>query len=259
MGQNRTTQRRPPRAVLAPEHRLRHWLREYAKTWPRYGYRRAWSDLRSEGWLVNRKRVQRLWREEGLRVPPYAPKRRRIGNSTVPAKRLRATRLNQVWALDFLFDATADGRPIKALAMCDEMSRESIGGQLGRSITADDVVTMLDAAKAERGVPEFVRFDNGPEFIAAAIRDWCRFSGAGAVYIEPGSPWQNPFVESFIGKARDELFAREVFHSVFEARVLYSDWRDIYNRRRPHSSIGYLAPAVFAAMLASGPPTAPMQ
>lgn len=117
IGQHRTTQRRPPRPLLAPEHQLRHWLREYSKTWPRYGYRRAWADLRQEGWLVNRKRVQRLWREEGLRVSPYAPKRRRIGNSTVPAKRLRAMRMNQVWALDFLFDSTSDGRPIRAAGL----------------------------------------------------------------------------------------------------------------------------------------------
>jgi putative transposase len=238
--------------VLAPEQQLRHWLREYAQTWPRYGYRRAWADARKEGWVVNRKRVQRLWREEGLRVPAAPPKRQRVGSSTVPAHRLRATRINQVWALDFLFDATSDGRPIKALAMCDEWSRESIGRELGRSITAEDVVRILDQAKAVRGAPEHVRMDNGPEFIAEAIRDWCRFSGTGSVYIEPGSPWQNPFVESFNGKARDELFAREVFQTVLEARVLYFDWCDVYNRRRPHSSLGYLTPEAFARMIKTG-------
>ena len=235
--------------MLAPEQQLRWRLREIGKDWPRYGFRTAWALLRQEGWKVNRKRVQRIWREEGLRVPPYAPKRRRVGESTVPAKRLRAERPNHVWALDFLFDATSDRRPIKVLTMCDEFTRESIGRRLGRSITADDVVAALDEAYRRRGAHQFIRCDNGPELVAVAIKDWCRFADTGTAYIEPGSPWQNPFVESFNGKARDELFAREVFDSVFEARVLYNDWCDAYNRVRPHSSLGYLAPAVFAAAL----------
>ncbi|HUZ89998.1 MAG TPA: IS3 family transposase [Candidatus Acidoferrales bacterium] len=255
IGQHRTTQRRSPRPVLAPEHQLRWRLREISKDWPRYGFRRAWALLRQEGWKVNRKRVQRIWREEDLRVPAYSPKRRRVGVSTVPAKRLRAERPNQVWALDFLFDATSDGRPIKVLTMCDEFTRESIGGRLSRSITADDVVSVLDQARSQRGTPEFIRCDNGPELVAAAIKDWCRFTGTGTAYIEPGSPWQNPFVESFNGKARDELFAREIFDSVFEARVLYADWCDAYNRLRPHSSLGYMSPAVFAAALVNPEPS----
>lgn len=253
IGQSRTTQRRPPRPVLAPEQELRHWLREYAKKEPRHGYRMACGALRLEGRVVNRKRVQRLWREEGLRVPPLQPKRSRVGQSTVRGDRLRATRPNQVWALDFLFDSTADGRPIKAFAMCDELTRENIGRDLKRSIKADDVIKVLDQAKAVRGAPEFIRMDNGPEFIAAAIRDWCKTSGTGTVYIEPGSPWENPFVESFNSRARDELFSREVFHSVMEGRVMYFDWCHRYNTKRPHSSIGYLPPAVFAALLALGP------
>lgn len=255
IGQHRTTQRRPPRPVLAPEQHLRWRLREIGQDWPRYGFRRAWALLRQEGWKVNRKRVQRIWREEGLRVPPCARKRRRVGESTVPAQRLRAERPNHVWALDFLFDATSDGRPIKVLTMCDEFTRESIGRRLGRSITADDVVATLDEARRRRGAPQFIRCDNGPELVAAAITDWCRFAGTGTAYIEPGSPWQNPFVESFNGKARDELFAREIFDSVFEARVLYDDWCDAYNRVRPHSSLGYQAPAVFAAALINPEPS----
>lgn len=254
IGQSRTTQRRPPRPVLAPEQQLRHRLRQISTDWPRYGYRYAHTLLRREGWVVNRKRVQRLWREEGLRVRPYAMKRRRVGASTVPAKRLRAERPNQVWALDFIFDSTSDGRPIKALAVVDEFTRESIGRQLGRSILADDVVRVLDLAKARRGAPEFVRMDNGPEMIAQVIRDWCRLSGTGTVYIEPGSPWENPFVESFNARLRDELFNREVFRSVFEARVLYFDWCEVYNGFRLHSSIGYLAPSMFAALLAGKQP-----
>ncbi|MGH7860752.1 MAG: IS3 family transposase [Candidatus Dormibacteraceae bacterium] len=255
VGQHRATQRRRPRPVLAPEEQLRRRLNEISETWPRYGFRRAWALLRQEGWRVNRKRVQRLWREEGLRVPASRTKRRRVGESTVPAQRLRAERPNHVWALDFLFDATSDGRPIKVLTVCDEFTRESIGGHLARSITADDVVLVLDAATSERGAPEYVRMDNGPEMIAATIRDWCRQSSIGTVYIEPGSPWQNPFVESFNGRARDELFAREIFDSVLEARVLYQDWRDVYNRVRPHSSLGFVPPAVFAAGLTNPEPT----
>jgi putative transposase len=241
--------------VLAPEETLRQRLREISRDWPRYGYRRAWGLLRMEGWNVNRKRVQRLWREEGLRVPEQQPKRRRLGESTVPAERLVAEHPNQLWALDFLFDTTSDGRPFKVLSMCDEFTRESIGGAVARSITAEDVAGLLDQASKERGVPRYIRCDNGPEFVAAAIREWCRLVGTGTAYIEPGSPWQNPYVESFNGKARDELFARELFDTVMEAKVLYKDWRDAYNRHRPHSSLGYLPPAVFAASFINPEPT----
>lgn len=161
LGRAEARSARPPRLVLAPEQQLRFRLREISRYWPRFGYRFAHELLRREGRLVNRKRVQRLWREEGLRVRPYARKRRRVGASTVPTKRLRAERRNQIWALDFIFDSTSDGRPIKALTMCDEHTRESIGRQLGRSITADDVVEVLDQAKAKRGAPECIRWTTG--------------------------------------------------------------------------------------------------
>lgn len=255
MGQHRATQRRPPRPVLAPEEQLRQRMRTLGRDQPRYGYRRIWALLREEGWLVNRKRVQRIWREEGLRVPAQSAKRRRLGTSTVPADVLRAERPNHVWALDFIFDATSDGRPLKALAMCDEFTRENLARRIGRSITSDAVVDALDEAYARRGAPEFIRCDNGPEFVAAAIRDWCRFMGTGTAYIEPGSPWQNPDVESFNGKLRDELFAREVFDTVMEARILFDDWADVPNRYRPHSSLGYLSPAAFAAAWNSRKPS----
>jgi len=149
--------------------------------------------------------------------------------------------------MDFLFDATSDGRPLKFLAMCDEFTRENIGRRVGRSITADDVVAVLDEAYRQRGAPDCIRSDNGPEFVAAAIRDWCRFLGAGTAYIDPGSPWQNPFVESFNGKARDELLGREIFENVMEGRVLWEDYCHDYNHHRPHSALGYVPPAVFAA------------
>jgi len=254
VGQHRSTQRHVPRRRDADEP-LRARLRQISTEDPRFGYRRAWALVRGEGFAANRKRVQRLWREEGLRVPPLKVKRRRLGTSTVPAARLAAMCRNHVWALDFLFDTTSDGRPIKALSMCDEYTRESVGGQVARSITADDVVTLLDHAAAQRGYPEFLRCDNGPEFIAVAIRDWCRFSGVGTSFIEPGSPWQNPYVESFNARARDELFSREVFTSVREARVLYRDWRHRYNHHHPHSALGWMTPAAFAAAQPANVPT----
>ncbi len=154
--------------------------------------------------------------------------------------------------LDFIFDATSDGRPLTALSMCDEFTRESLASRVGRSITADDVVAALDEAAALRGVPEYIRCDNGPELIAAAIRDWCRFIGTGTAYIEPGSPWENPFVESFNGKLRDEFFAREIFDTVMEARILHRDYTHTYNHHRPHSALGYMTPAAFAAAWTSG-------
>lgn len=246
VGQHRSTQRHQQHLRVADEP-IRTRLRQISKSDPRFGYRRAWAVLQREGFSVNRKRVQRLWREEGLRVPPQRLKRRRVGSSTVPVERLVATHRNHVWALDFLFDATSDGRPLKVLSMCDEHTRECVGDRVARSITADDLATILDHAAAERGQPEFIRCDNGPEFAASVIRDWCRFSGTGASFIEPGSPWQNAYVESFNARARDELFSREIFDTVREARLLYKDWRHRYNHHHPHSSLGWMTPAAFAA------------
>jgi len=234
----------PPPA--SDELAVRARLREISSSFPRFGYRKACAIVRDEGHRVNRKRVQRLWRDEGLRVPPAPLKRHRVGVSAYPCTRLKADHINHVWALDFLFDATSDGRPLKVLSMCDEFTRESIGGTVERSITADDVVAMLEATLLVRGAPGFIRFDNGPEFISAAIRDWCRMHRIETTYIEPGSPWQNPWVESFNSRARDELFAREIFDSVRQARFLYTEWRHVYNHQRPHSSLGYLAPATYA-------------
>ncbi len=164
---------------------------------------------------MNRKKIQRLWREEGLRVPQRKRKRLRLGESTVPGKRLRAERPNHVWALDFQFDTTSDGRIVKLLHVVDEHTREALAIHVARSIDADQTVHVLDEIVRERGVaPELVRMDNGPEMTANALRDWCRFGGAGRSFIEPGSPWQNPFVESFGSRVRDEVLAVEVFDSL---------------------------------------------
>ncbi len=248
VGQHRSTQRREP--VRADDDAaLRAELRAFSVKRPRWGYRRAHNHLREQGWDVNRKRVQRLWREEGLRVPVRKRKRRRAGESTsdAPAGRLRAERPRHVWSFDFQFDQTVDGRVLKLLNIIDEFTREALVMIAARNITADDVVAALDSVVAERGAPELLRCDNGPEMTAHALRAWCEESGTGTVFINPGAPWQNPFVESFHSRLRDEFLAVEEFSCLTEAQVLLADWQEDYNRRRPHSALGMLAPAVFAA------------
>jgi putative transposase len=245
-GQHRSTQRRVPTRGRSND-ALRTELRAFSRGHPRWGYRKAWALLREEGWTVNRKQVQRLWREEGLRVPSRRRKRQRLGISTTPAARLRAERPNHVWALDFQFDQTADGRVLKLLNVVDEHTREALAMLTARSITADATVDTLEQVVLDRGsAPEYIRCDNGPELTANALRDWCRLSGTGTSYIEPGAPWENPFVESFNGRLRDELLAVEQFDTLLEAQVLIEDWRIEYNTRRPHSSLGWLAPATYA-------------
>jgi putative transposase len=232
---------------------LRRRLRKISRAHPRWGYRRAWALLRAEGFEINRKRVQRLWREEGLRVPARRRKRMRLGASTTSARHLRAERPNQVWALDFQFDTTVDGRILKLLHVVDEHSREALAIQVARRIDADATVAVLERLVAQRPqAPQFIRMDNGPELTAHAIRDWCRTSGAGSAYIEPGSPWENPFVESFGGRVRDELLGVEAFATLLEAQVVVEDWRIEYNTTRPHSSLGWLAPAAYAESCRGG-------
>ena len=188
---------------------LRTALHAFSRGHPRWGYRRAWATLREEGWGVNRKRVQRLWREEGLRVPLKRRKRQRLGDSAQPARRLRAERPNHVWALDFQFDQTADGRVLKLLNIVDEHTREALAMVAARRINADATASTLDRIVAGRGTaPGYIRCDNGPELTANALRDWCRFSGTGSSYIEPGAPWENPYVESFNGRLRRRVHGR---------------------------------------------------
>jgi putative transposase len=245
-GQHRSTQCREP-CVAEDDAALRVALRKLSEERPRWGYRRAHVRLLEEGWSLNRKRTQRLWREEGLRVPQRRRKRQRLGESTVPAARLVAERPNHVWALDFQFDQTADGRILKLLHVVDEFTREALAMRCERRIDADATVAVLDRLIAVRaGAPEHIRCDNGPELTANALRDWCRFSGAGSTYIEPGSPWQNPYAESFNSRVRDELLSVELFSSLAEAKVMVEDWREDYNQRRPHSALGMIASARFA-------------
>lgn len=195
---------------------------------------------------MNHKRLRRLWREEGLRrPPPRKTKKRRPGTSD--GVLLRAEAPNQVWALDFQFDETADQRRLKMLNIVDEHTREALAIEVHRSMGADQVVAVIQRLVDERGAPRHLRMDNGPELIAWALRDWCRLTGTGTMYIEPGSPWENPWIESFNGRVRDELLNINEFGSLTEARVVIEDWRNEYNTWRPHSSLGGLTPAEYAA------------
>lgn len=257
-GQHRSTQRHQA-AVAEDDVALRARLRAISRQRPRWGYRRAHQLLLDDGWELNIKRTRRVWREEGLRVPRKRRKRQRLGDSAVPADRLRAEHPDHVWAIDFQWDQTADGHNLKLLHVVDEFTREALAIECHRRIDADRTVDVLDRLVLERGTaPGFVRCDNGPELTANALRDWCRFSRAGSAYIDPGSPWQNAYVESFGGRLRDELLAVELFSCLAEARVLIEDWRVDYNLHRPHSALGMIAPAVFAATLRPPPrlPTA---
>ena len=243
-GQHRSTQRCVTRPVPDAEAKLRARLREIAREHPRWGWKTAHTLVRREGWVLNRKRTQRLWRAEGLRRPQTCRKRRRVGPGT--RERMRATAPNQVWAIDFQFDETADRRRLKLANIVDEFTREALAMRVGRTCTADQLVDVIEALVAERGAPAFLRCDNGPELVAWALRDWCRLSGTGISYIEPGSPWENPFVESFNGRARDELLNIEEFATLAEAQVVIEAWRIEYNTYRPHTALRGLTPAEFA-------------
>jgi putative transposase len=246
VGQHRSTQRRKP-TVAADDGALRAALRAFAVGRPRWGYRRAHHQLRQEGWSVNRKRVQRVWREEGLRVVARRRKRPPAGDGPA-GHEIAAAGPDDVWALDFQADQTADGRPLRLVNVLDEYTRQALVMHAGRSLSADQTVAQLEALVAARGrAPRFLRVDNGPELTSHALRDWCRFSGARTVFIEPGAPWQNPFVESFHARVRDELLNCEQFACLAEAQVLIDDWREDYNLRRPHSALGMRTPAAFAA------------
>jgi len=215
---------------------------------PRYGYRRVWALLRREGWAVNKKRVQRLWREAGLKVPAGRErKRRRLGSSENGCTRRRAEYIDHVWSYDFAMDATEDGRRLKVMPIVDEYGRECLALEMERSITAKDVVGTLDRLFTERGEPDYIRSDNGPEFIADAIKSWLAASGVETLYIEPGAPWENAYSETFVSRLRDELLDREAFANLTEAQVLAGDYREHYNHSRPHGALGYLTPAEFAA------------
>jgi putative transposase len=245
--QPRSTQRQEPRRKEEEVALVRRML-ELVRQHPRFGYRRIGALLRREGWRVNRKRVWRLWRQQGLKVPRKQRKKRRLGSSANGCVRRRAASRNHVWAWDFIFDRTRDGRTLKWLTLVDEYTRECLALEVGRGMTARAVIEVLAAVIRKRGAPRCLRSDNGPEFIAAAIRAWLADHGVETLYIEPGAPWENGYAESFNSKVRDELLDREEFGSLLEAQVLAREWRQDYNHVRPHSALGYRTPAEFGAM-----------
>ena len=223
---------------------------------PRYGYRRVWALLRREGWASNKKkRVHRLWREEGLKVPNKQRKRRRLllleGTSENGCARRRAEHKDHLWSYDFVMDRTEDGRRLKMMPVVDEYTRECLAIEVERSITAEDVIATLACLFEERGEPRYIRSDNGPEFMATALKRCLKASEVGTLYIEPGSPWENAYAESFIGRLGDELLKREVFTSLMEAKVLVEEYREHHNERRPHSALIYQTPSEFAASCAA--------
>jgi putative transposase len=253
LGQVRSTQRRPPR-VCEYETRLVARLIDLACKFGRYGYRRITALLRREGWEVNHKRVERRWRQEGLKVPKKQPKRRRLWFNDGSCIRLRAERRNHVWSYDFVADRTHDGRPLRMLTVIDEYTRECLAVDVERRLRHDDVLYRLGRLFVERGVPEHIRSDNGAEFTALAVREWLKKLDVKPLFIEPGSPWENGYNESFNGKLRDELLNGEIFYTLQEAKVLIDGWRWEYNNLRPHSSLSYRAPAPEAWV----PPQAPL-
>ena len=246
LGQPRSSQRYASEKPEA-DRALMERMKALSAKHPRYGYRRVHAILRREGWRVNRKRVQRIWRAEGLRVPVRQRKRRRLGGSENGCLRHRAEYRNHVWSYDFTMDQTADGKRLKLMPVVDEFTRECHALEVERSLTAEDVISTLTYLFQVHGEPEFIRSDNGPEFIATAVREWLASSGVRTLYIEPGSPWENAYVESFNGKLEDELLGREIFHTLAESKVIIEQYRIEYNHERPHSSLGYQTPAEFAA------------
>jgi transposase InsO family protein len=242
MGQSRSTQRRVP-CTAEDEARLTADIIELATTYGRYGYRRIAALLRQAGWAVNKKRVERIWRREGLKVPRRQPKRGRLWLNDGSCMRLRPERVNHVWAYDFVEDRTHEGRKFRMLCVVDEFSREALAIRVKRRLNSADVIETLAELMLERGTPVHIRSDNGPEFVAKAVRDWIAAVGAKTAYIEPGSPWENGYVESFNAKLRDELLDGEIFYSLKEAQILIEAWRGHYNAIRPHSALRWQPPA----------------
>lgn len=242
LGQNRSTQRWP-RSPREDEARLTADIIRLAEQYGRYGYRRITALLRREGWTVNAKRVERIWRREGLKVPQKQPKRGRLWFNDGSCVRLRPQHKGHVWSYDFVADRTHDGRAFRMLTVIDEHTRECLAIHVQRRLRHDDVLAVLTDLFTQRGAPEHIRSDNGAEFTAQAVRDWLSRIGVKTLYIEPGSPWENGYNESFNGKLRDELLNGEIFYSLKEAQVLIGRWREHYNTVRPHSSLGYRPPA----------------
>ena len=254
LGQYRSTQRKVPRG-RDDEERLTADIIELTRKYGRYGYRKIAALLRQAGWVVNDKRVERIWRREGLKVPTRQPKRGRLWLNDGSCIRLRAERPNHVWSYDFVEDRTHEGRKYRMLNIVDEFTHECLAIRINRRLNSTDVIDVLSDLFILRGVPGHIRSDNGPEFIAKAVQKWIHAVGAKTAYIAPGSPWENGFIESFNARLRDELLNGEIFYSLKEARIIIESWRRHYNGIRPHSSLGYKAPApeVFIPSFAAWP------
>jgi transposase InsO family protein len=254
LNQPRGTQRYEAKEDSLEEKKLVERMHGLAAKYPRYGYRMITAKLRQEGWTVNQKRIYRLWRCEGLKVPKKTRKKRRLGHSGNSCVRLRAEHKDHVWCWDFIHDRTASGRALKWLAITDEYTRECLALVVDRSITAERVLDVLTNLFLTRGVPKHIRSDNGPEFIATAIRRHGKRSGLEMLYIEPGAPWENGFAESFFSRLRDELLNVEEFMNLAEARWFARRRLQEHNEERPHSSLGYRTPAEFASQCAASAP-----
>ena len=242
VGQSRTTQRRQPK-TRSDEKRLTAAIIRLAKRYGRYGYRRVTALLRAEGWKVNVKRVHRIWLREGLKVPKKQPKRSRLWLNDGSCVRLRPKWPNHVWSYDLVQDRTQAGRPVRILTVIDEFTRRSMAIVVARRLRSDDVLHCLADLFVKHGPPEHIRSDDGPEFIAKNVRGWLARIGVRTLYIEPGSPWENGYCESFNSKIKDVLLNMEIFTTLREAQVLIEQWRCHYNAVRQHSSLGYRPPA----------------
>ena len=248
LGQPRAVQRYTAR-VRDDEAPLTGRIVELASVYGRYGSPRITGMLRNEGWNVNHKRVERIWRQAGLKVPRKQPRRGRLWLNDGSCVRLRAERKDHVWAYDFVLARTHEGLPLRLLVVVDEWTRECLAIDVARQLGSDDVLERLSWLMATRGVPDHVRSDNGSEFTATAVREWLGKVGVKTLYIDPGSPWENGYLASFNGRLRDELLDRELFLSLPEARVVLDQWRMDYNHRRPHGGLKWLTPAAFVAGL----------
>jgi putative transposase len=257
VGQHRSTQRKQPQG-RQDEAALTRAITRLAEQYGRYGNRRITALLNAEGWVVNVKRVYRIWRREGLKVPMKQPKRGRLWLADGSCVRLRSMHRNHVWSYDFVQDRTPDGKPFRMLVVIDEYTRECLAIEVDRKLNSQRVLDMLADLFVAHGPPEHIRSDNGPEFIAIALRDWLTRLDVKTLYIEPGSPWENGYCESFNSRLRDELLNGEIFYTLREAQVLIEWWRRHYNRLRPHSSLGYRPPAPQAVLPAPSPPPYPV-
>ena len=242
LGQHRSTQRKVPRG-RSDEEQLTEDIIVLAREYGRYGYRIVTGLLQNSGWHVNHKRVERIWKREGLKVPPKQKKRRRLWLNDGSCIRLRPERPNHVWSYDFMQDRTHDGRAYRILNIIDEFTKEPLMIRAARKLNSTDVVDALTDLFILHGPPEYIRSDNGPEFVAQNVRDWIGAVGAKTAYIEPGSPWENGYIESFNARMRDELLDGEIFYTLAEARIIIEQWRQHYIKVRPHSALNYRPPA----------------